>query len=72
METPPLLMGMQTHEATFEISMAVSQKIQNQPTSLNHTTLVPTHSGYTTIPQGHSLLYVHSSIIYNSHNLETP
>ena len=40
METPPLLVGMQPHAATFEICMEFSQKIQNQPTSRPyHTTL---------------------------------
>ena len=31
--TPPLLVGMQTYTTTLEISMVISQKIVNQPTS---------------------------------------
>ena len=70
--TPPLLVGVQTCTATLEISMAVSQKIGNQPTLRpSNTTLEQIPKGCALIPQGHLLSCVHSGTIRNSQHLET-
>ena len=70
--THPLPMGMQTCTITLEISMAVSQKIGNQPTSgSNYTTLVYILKRCSIKLQRYMFNYVHSSIISNSQNLET-
>ena len=70
--THPLLVGMQTCTTTLEISMAVSQKIGNQPTSgSSNITLWHIPKRCSIILQKHLFNYVHSSIIYKSQNLET-
>ena len=62
---PLLVVGMQTCITTLEISMVVSQKIGNQPTSgLNNTTLGHIPKGGSVILQRHFFNYIHSSIIY--------
>ena len=67
-----MLVGMQICIVNLEISMAVSQKIRNKSTSRpRNTTLGYIPKGYTVIPQGHLLNYIHSSIIHNSENLKT-
>ena len=38
--TPPLMVGMQTCTTSLEISMLVSQKIRNQPTSRPDNTII--------------------------------
>ena len=54
------------------ISMAISQKIQKQSTSrLRNTTFRYIPKECSIIPQGHVLIYVHSSIACYSQNLET-
>ena len=63
--TPPLLVGMKTCTTTLKISVMVSQKTGNQPTTLGH---IPKKCSI--ILQGHLFNYVHSSIICNSQNLE--
>ena len=68
---PPLLVGMQTCTITLEISMAVSQEIENQPTSgPNNTTGICTQRmlNHTTSTLFN---YVHSNITCNRQNLET-
>ena len=68
--TPPLLVGVQTCPATFEIYLAVSEKIGNQSTSLPSTnSLGHTPKGCSIIPQRQLLNYI--SIICDSQNLET-
>ena len=62
---------MQTFIAALEISLVVSQKISNQSTSRNNTSLVNIPKIETITPQGHLLYYVQSSIIHDSQNLET-
>ena len=70
--TPPLLVGMQTYTTTLEISMEISQKIGNQPTSgHSNTTLGHIPKNFSIILQGHLFNYVHSSTICNSQKLET-
>ena len=52
--TPPLLVGVQTHAATFYISMAISQKISKQlPSRPNNTTFVYVPKECSNLPQGH-------------------
>ena len=68
----PLLVGMQTCATTLEISVAVSQKIGNQSTSvLSSITLGHIPKICSIILQGHRFNYVHRSIVCNSQNLET-
>ena len=70
--THPMLVEMKTSSATLEISMVVSQKIGNQPTSgPSNTTLGHIPKGYAIILQGHLCNYVHSSLICDSQKLET-
>ena len=70
--SPPLLVGMQTCINTLEISMAVSQKIENQPTARpSNTTVGHIPKGSSAILKGNLLNYVHGSIIHNNQNLET-
>ena len=70
--TPPLLVGVQTCTATLEISMVISQKITKQPTSRpSETAFGYIPKGFSIIPQGHVLNYVHSSIIYHNQSLKT-
>ena len=70
--THPLLVRMQTCAAPLEISVAVSQKIWNQPTSgPSNTTLGHIPKRCSIILKGHLFNYVHSSIICNSQNRET-
>ena len=70
--TPALLGEVQTCSATLEITMVISQKIRKQSTSIaSNTTLGYMPKGYSIVPQGHVLSYVHSSIICNIQNLET-
>ena len=65
--TLALLMGMQTCSITLEISMAVSRKIGNQPTSgSSNITLGHIPKGCSIILQEHLFNYVHSSIVYNN------
>ena len=64
--SPSLLVGLQTCTATSDINKAISQKMENQSTSGPSDTQRK-HSHTT----GHLLNNVHSSIICNSHNLET-
>ena len=71
--SPPLLVGVQTGTVTLEISMAISQNIRKQPSSrLSNTTFryiaKDTQSSHNDMC---STIYVHSSIICNSQNLET-
>ena len=71
--TPLLLVRMQTCTVALETSMAISQKIRKQTTSRpSNTTFGYIPKGYSIIPQGHVLNYVHSSIIHNSQNLNAP
>jgi hypothetical protein len=72
MNTPPLLVGLQTDATTLEINLAFSQKIGNSFTSRpSYTTPGYIPKTYSTIPQGHLLSYVHSNFICNSQKLET-
>ena len=70
--THPLLVGMQTCAATLEISVAVSQETESQPTSgSSNSTLRNTPKRCPIIPQKHLFNYVHSSTVCNRQNLET-
>ena len=70
--THPLLVEMQTCTATLKISMSISQKIGNQPSSGSSSNVlgyIP--KIYSVMLQRHLFNYVHSNIICNSQNLET-
>lgn len=71
--TPLMLVEMQSCTATLEISVALSQKIGNPPTSRPSNT-TPWHitKSCSTTPQVHLLNHVHRSIICYSQNLEIP
>ena len=70
--TPPLLVRVQTCIINLNISMAVSQKIENQSTSRpSISTLGHIPKGRLIILHEHLLNYVQSNIILNSQNLET-
>ena len=70
--TPALLVGVQAGTAPLDISMAISQKIREQPSSRpSNTTFGYTPKQRSIISQGHVINYVHSSIICHSQNLET-
>jgi hypothetical protein len=63
--------GVQTCTTSLEISLVVSQKIGNSPTSrLNYISSRHIAKGCSTIPQGHVLNYAYSSFICNSTKLE--
>jgi hypothetical protein len=67
---PSLLLGGQTCTTSLQINMALSQKIGYQSTSRpSYTTPGHIPEGYSTVPQGHSLNYVHSSFIRDSQKL---
>ena len=70
--TSALLVGMQAGKAPLDVSLAISQKIRNQP-SLRpiNTTFGYISKGCSVVPQGHVLNYVHSSFDCHSQNLET-
>ncbi|ERE82814.1 hypothetical protein H671_2g7168 [Cricetulus griseus] len=69
--TPLLLVGMQTHTATLEISMVVPQENGIQSTSRSsNSTLRHIPKRCTIIQPGYLLNHVHSSIICNSQNLD--
>ena len=55
----------------FGSQSEISQKIRKQPSSRpSNTTFGYIFKGFSIVPQGHVLSYVHSSIVYNSQNLE--
>ena len=69
---PALLLGVQVGITPLDISVAISQKIRKQHSSRSSNTTF----GYklkrcSTVPQGHVLNYVYSSIVCHSQNLET-
>jgi hypothetical protein len=69
--TPPLLVGLQAYTTTLEISLAVTQKIGHSNTGESSNT-TPEHISRrcSNRKEGHILHYVHSSLIYNTQNLE--
>ena len=68
--TPPLLVGLKAGTTTLEISLVVPQKIGHSTTrGPSYTTPGHIPEGYSTVPQGHSLNYVHSSFIRDSQKL---
>ena len=70
--TPLLLVVVQTGTDPLDISMAISQKIRKQPTSIPINIIfryIP--KGCSIVPQGHVLNYVHSSTVCHSQNLKT-
>ena len=70
--TSALLVGMQTGPSLLDVSVEISQKIRKQPFSRpSNTTFGYIPKGCSTMPQGHVLNYVHSSIVCHSQNLET-
>ena len=70
--THALLVGMKTCITSLKISMVVSQKIGNQPTSgPSNTTLGHILKRCSITLQRHLFSCVHSSIICNSQNLKT-
>ena len=59
-----LLVGMQAGTTPLDTSMAISQKIREQPSSRpSNTTFGYIPKGCSIIPQGHVLNYVHNSIV---------
>ena len=71
-KTPPLPGVMQTCIPILEISILVSQKIENQSTTRpSNITFGHIPKVCSTILQGHLINYVHSKIVLNSHNPET-
>ena len=69
--TPPLLVGVRTCVTALENNMAFSQKTGNQFTKNSYTILGHIPKEWSIVPQGHLLIYVHSSFIHNSQELET-
>ena len=69
--TPPLLVGLQAFTTTLEISLEVPQKIGHNTTRGSSNTS-PGHISRrcSNLWEGHMFHYVHSSLIYNSQNLE--
>ena len=68
--TPPFLVGLQTDATTLEINLVVSLKTGytfTWQTSYITPGFIPRL--HPIIPQGHLLLYVHNSLICNSHVL---
>jgi hypothetical protein len=62
---PKLLVEVQTCTTPLEINLMVSLKIGNRSTSRpSYTILKHIPKRYSTIPQGHFLNYVHSSIFF--------
>ena len=69
--TSALLVGMQAGTAPLEVSVVISQKIRKQPSSRpSNTTFEYISKGYSIVPQGHVLSYVHSSIVCHNQKLE--
>ena len=71
--TPLLLIGVQTFTATLEISVAVSQKTENQPTS-GPSNIILGHipKGCSLIPQGHLLYHVHRALFVIARTWKQP
>ena len=72
--TPALLVGVQAGTTPLDVSVAISQKIREQPSpKLSNTqyTFGYIAKGCSIMPQGHVLNYVHSSFVCHSQNLET-
>ena len=64
--TPPLLVGLQACTNTLEISLVVPQKIGNSSTwRPSYTTPGYIPKRWSTIPQGHMLHYISSTLICN-------
>jgi len=69
--TPPLLVGLQAGTTILEISLEVPQKIGHCTTwGPSYTSLGHIPKRCSNVQKRHMLHYVHSSLIYNSHNLE--
>ena len=70
--TSALLVGMKAGTTPLDVSVAISQKIRKQPSSRpSNTSFGRIAKGYSIVPQGHVLNYVHSSFVCHSQNLET-
>ena len=70
--TPALLVDVRAGTSPLDISVMISHKISKQPFSRpSNTTFGCISKGCLTMPQGHVLNYVHSSIVCHSQNLET-
>ena len=70
--TSALLVEVQAGTVSLDISVEISQKIRKQPSSrTSNTTFGFISKGYSIVPQGHVLNYVHSSIVCHGQNLET-
>ena len=64
--------GVQVGIAPLDISVAISPKVREQPSSRpSNTTFGYIHKGCSSVPQRHVLNYVHSSFVCHSQNLET-
>ena len=72
LNSPQLLVGVQIGTDALEISMLIFEKIRKQPSSRpSNITFGYITKGWSIVPQGHVLNYVHSSIVCHSQNLET-
>ena len=65
--SPVLLVGVQAGTAPLDVSVVISQKIRNQPSSRpKNTTYGYIFKGCSIVPQGHVLNYVYISIVCHS------
>ena len=71
--TPPLLVGLQTGTTTVEINLTVPRKSEIVLPEVipNYTTPGHTTKRCPTMPEGHVIHYVHSSLVYDSWKLKT-
>ena len=62
--TPALLVETQAGSSPLDISVVISQKSRKQPSSRpSHTTVGYMSTGYSIVPQGHVLNFVHSTFV---------
>ena len=69
-----LLVGMQAGTTPLDVSVAISQKIRKQPSSVVVLILllgIYPKKGCSIVPHGHELNYVHSSFVCHSQKLKT-
>ena len=72
MNTPVLVVGVQTSIVILEVSVVVSQKTANQTTTRpSYTAIGHIPKGCSILSQGHIPNYAHSSFIHNNKKLET-
>ena len=70
--TSALLVGMQAGTDSLDVNVTISQKTRKEPFSRpSNTTFGYISKGYSIVPQGHVLNYVHSSSVCHNQNLET-